>query len=294
MNEMPSPFPEGYNPHEEVEDMLKNPRPENYDQHQNNPNLAADQAHTEYQYAAGREGIKYGEEPTEDSFKESAAFLRELISLNPDWGSIDFSRVDVEHLNSLQDEKQRIDYAVGQLVDASLPAEQRSTMMDGLKNMLRRHKETLGKLTGATAALASLALAGGLVKEISDHEMAIHRTIESALDDGHLRIGPNIVLKPGMSRELAPFLQGHPDAVVSVQKLTGESDREVGAAAAEVTIQITEDGQTRTIKGQGAEEHLNYSNYLGPLVGRYSKAAETGMQNRVTTEALDQALDQAE
>lgn len=106
----------------------------------------AEQAHTEYQYAAAREDIEYGEQPGETSFKEATFFLRELKSLHPNWDTIDFNRINVEHLNSLPDDEERINYAVEQLVDKDLPPAERSTLIQNLRDFLGKQKETVGKL----------------------------------------------------------------------------------------------------------------------------------------------------
>ena|SRR6266498_1532444 len=217
----------------------------------------AQKAHTEYQYAAAKENVPYGEEPEKvESYKEAEAFIRDLEYLNPNWEELDFSRVDLEHMNSLTNDEQRSAYVIEQLLSNQPEGEDKATMANKLAEFLRKHERTIGRLSGLAAVLASLTAIGGVITHEVQQDEAAQGAVAQAMNEGRLRVHEGHHLTLGEQKILANWMTKHPGATIDMAKIDRDANSLSGQGLSDVEMHITENGQTHQIHGHG-EVHQN-------------------------------------
>ena len=256
------------------------------------PTVEAEQALTEYTYAATSEGIEYGEKPSEVTFREATVFSRELKQLNPNWDEIDFNKIDPEYLQSLPNEEERINYAVDQLVGKEIPLIERPSLIEKFRNFLNTQKDTIGKLGGATAVLAGMAIVGGTIEGLNNLERVNHQRLEAALNNGNLKLPPNTILHSEDKSRLSYFIKNHPEAVITIKKLDIAVDRGSHEAAAQLDVEVLENGQTYEVVGEGSQGQDGLSRFLHTNSGPMSPIGESISSVNVQSEAVKNALDQ--
>ncbi len=177
------------------------------------------------------------------------AFVADLEQIAPDGESLDLSHVDTAHLNALP-ENQRLDYVVEQVIAAEPATEDRNSRADQLRGFFTKHQQTVGRLSSLAAVLGGLAVTGTILKQSAAKAEQARTAVSQAMDEGRLQVDGNHRLTMTDQRSVARWMEKHPGAMMHVT-VQNEIHEDVNGAGSHVTIQVTENGQTRTLEGNG-------------------------------------------